>query len=145
MKRTKTAAAAIKVEIPSMKIRFEDLAFLKSLENPQAGVRCQVKDAVKNRCMFLGLVVEANIPPCPKALAEWDRRGKELPGLAQVALDKKKWEELYKAANELRARQRGWNGHRPEAQKGLVLTRAGKDLLRRGQTKALTASVKGCV
>lgn len=122
-----TPTKAVEIVIPEIKISLADLAYLTSLSSGDQ--HCSPARQVKDRCVFLGLVEMAEIPPCPKAVKEHHDKIPPLIEECRVAFKTKDWSALGSAADRLR-----WNTI-PKGSKGLVLTKAGKDLLATGRAK----------
>jgi hypothetical protein len=134
------AAAAINIKIPEISITIEDLAALTTIQNSnEGGTYCAIKSKVENRLIFLGLVMHGVIPPCPKQVKEFEDNIPKLIERAEKALKKRDWRELDHVASELRS------DRKPESRKGLILTDAGKALLKTGRTESRTVKGKGCL
>lgn len=134
------ATAAIDIKIPEISITIEDLAALTTIQTSNdGGTYCAIKSRVENRIIFLGLAMHGIIQPCPKKLKEFEEEIPKLVTQAKTALEKKNWRDLYDAAYSLSHRSK------PESRKGLILTDAGKALLKTGHTKSNTVRGKGCL
>lgn len=134
------AATAINIKIPDIALTIEDLAALTTIQNSNSeGTYCAVKSRVEHRLIFLGLVVHGTIQPCPKKLKEHEEELPKLIEQAKVALEKKNWRDLYDVSYSLNHRSK------PESRKGMILTEAGKALLKTGSAKSNTVRGKACL
>ncbi len=134
------AAAAINIKIPEISITIEDLAALTTIQNSnEGGTYCAVKTRVENRLVFLGLIMHGIVPPCAKQLKEFEDSRPKMIEQAEKALKKHDWRELDRVASNL------CHDRKPESRKGLVLTEAGKALLKTGHAKSVTVRTKGCL
>ena len=128
----------VEVKIPQVKLRLQDLAFLRSLAQPEE-VRCHVKEPVKERLRFLDLIARANVPPSDKKVAEATKEREKLTVELRAATDKADWIGAYNAAYQLRNMATRLN---PRAED--VLTEKGKVLLRDGEVKVRARKVGCC-
>lgn len=134
------AAAAINIKIPEISITIEDLAALTTIQNSnEGGTYCAIKSKVEHRLIFLGLIMHGVIPPCATQLKEFEIERPKLAEQAKKALENKNWRLLYDVSYRLS------HDKKPESRKGLVLTDAGKSLLKTGHAQSRTVKGKGCL
>ena len=141
---TETMQAKLQIVFPVVKIRFEELAALKLVEENEKGTleerKCVPAYRTRNKLIALGLVKEIETDPLPS----------ELKAFKQLEQDT--WETLLKLLNRCPI---DWDvvdqvplyklceSNRPGKRKADVLTCAGKDLLAKG-TAMTTVNKAGC-
>jgi hypothetical protein len=129
---------SIEVKIPQVKLQLKDLAFLRSLAQPN-GVHCNVGSNIKDRLQFLDLIARAKVPPdaAKVALAETDKAPIVARLKAEIA--SQEWEKAGKSIYEIQGILR-----RLQPIERDVLTSKGEALLRTGEV-VIRARKVGCV
>lgn len=129
---------AVEVKIPQVKLRLQDLAFLRSLAEPNS-VHCRVPSSVEDRLRFLDLIAMTNMPPSEKIVAEVEAEKIKLVKSLAAATEKEDWNQ---AGNDVYALKNLVSRLRPRPVD--VLTEKGKVLLRDGEVRIRARKV-GCV
>lgn len=129
---------SVQVRIPDVRLRLQDLAFLRSLSQP-AAIRCYASAATKDRLRFLDLIARAKVPPTSEIVASVAAELKEKRKALGTAVKQKQWEVVANLAYSLRNAQR-----RLEPVEEDVLTEKGRSLLSHGEVKVRVRKV-GCV
>jgi hypothetical protein len=128
---------SIEVKIPQVKLQLKDLAFLRSLAQPN-GVHCNVGSNVKDRLQFLDLIARAKVPPdvAKVTLAEAEK----IPIIARLKteIECQNWEKANQSVYQLQSIQR-----RLEPIERDILTVRGEALLRTGEVVVRARKV-GC-
>ena len=128
----------IEVKIPQVRLQLKDLAFLRSLAQPDA-VHCHVPENIKDRLRFLDLIAKANVPPSIEALRKEEKEEAEMIVILQKEIEVKDWSRAEQTCRSLRyAREK--LVPRPQD----VLTAEGEALLRTGEVTVRARKV-GCV
>ncbi len=121
---------AVDVVLPTVKLRIEDLSYLRGLLNE--GIKCHVPDRSKARLRVLGLIEDKELPACPKEMREFSKNIKlsERMAIRAVRNGKVDWGLLDKARY---ARPNDYN--KPKPRKIVVITKAGMRLIQKGAAK----------
>lgn len=127
--------AAVNVIMPTIKLTIHDLAYLNAMLPGSA--HCTGSDKTSSKLLFLGLIETVDIPPCAKALEEYDRRFNENLIKIKVAFDAALWQEVANIAYQLR-------NSRPTPKKGYGLTKSGIEFIEKGHAMSVTAKQGGC-
>jgi hypothetical protein len=136
MVKTQTRKST-EIVMPEMKLRLADLTYLAALASGQS---CQSKDSVRDKCLFLGLIAQGEIPPSPKKVKEYLSQSPVLLQKVVADFKAKNWLALGSSAYAL-----GYHFKRiPVATKGVILTKTGKDVVLKSRAAALTAK-SGCL
>lgn len=131
---TKDIRTEVEVKIAPMVIALADLVLLKKLADGERN--CYDRKA-ERKLLFLGLVVEGDLPPCPKAVVAWEAQQVMGEKDARKALEKRDWKALGEAYYSLRH-------DKPKETRGLIVTAAGMRLLKTGVARSMTVKTKGC-
>lgn len=121
---------SVRVELPVVKLRVDDLSYLKHLsDKTPESVPCVPVSGKSSRLRILGLIEDKEINPCPKALAEFQKKRSETLLKIRQAIKSEKidWETL----NNL-SMYRCTDSQSPKKRTITVVTPAGRALLRRG-------------
>ena len=142
MPKTKTvedlSRPSIEVKIPQVRLQLKDLAFLRSLAQPDA-IHCAVGEIVKDRLRFLDLIARANVPPSAEKVKEAEKEKEKLLLRLHLEIAAEKWEAVTNTSYELK-RNRDRLLLKPED----VLTPKGEQILRTGEVVVRARKV-GCV
>lgn len=134
---TKTNKAPVSVVMPEVKLAVADLAFMTGLL--PGATRCHGGSKVTDKLVFLGLIEMADIPPCPKALAQIEKDRKAWKVGIREAVKAGKWSLIESMPYRLR------EGKEPRAGRDFVLTKFGREFMATGRTSAVTSMKAGCV
>jgi len=118
------ASKKVEVQLPVVKLRIEDLAYLQGLQ--KEGVKCSIPHGKKDRLELLGLAEYKTLPPCPKEMAEYRR--KKLRGLKSI-----RTELMMEDPNLENIRTYAHVFGKPQERRVFVLTKAGAQLLSKGK------------
>ena len=129
---------SIEVKIPQVRLQLKDLAFLRSLAQPDAA-HCRVPENVMDRLRFLDLIARANVPPTEARFAEAKEEQKKLLSKLQQEISAERWDVVSNLAWQLKSNA---NSLQPKAQD--VLTPKGEQILRTGEVVVRARKV-GCV
>ena len=129
---------SLNVKVPEVKLRLQDLAYLRSLGNPTE-IRCRPTTAVVDRLRFLDLIARANVPPNQKALAQLDAEKAGYIIKLKKAVEDERWQEAAMLCYSLRT-----NDSSREAKPQDVLTDKGKRILLDGEVRVRVRKV-GCL
>jgi hypothetical protein len=129
-------APKVNVKIPDVKLRLEDLAYLRSLGR-EDGIRCSIPRHHLDRLRLLGLVKIGTIPPTAKVREDAQKRIVELKAEAHRLMAAGEWERLSSVAWQLKG-----ENSRLAPTKNDVLSALGRDLLEKGSVMVMMA--KGC-
>ncbi len=129
---------SVEVRIPEVRLRLQDLAFLRSLSQPDS-IHCKVPDSVKDRLRFLDLIARASVPPPASKVAEVKTQSAAAVKELKEATRKKEWGKAQNAVYQLQSLNR-----KLEPTVNDVLTEQGKALLRKGAV-TVRARQAGCV
>lgn len=121
--------AKLQVVMPVVKIRLEDLSYLKGLaDQPKTGVKCRPSSySSEHRLFLLGLLEEKEIPPCPEDLKRYHENVKSMKARVLQAVKTWDWEWFRQSSFHSLSQP-------PEPRKVTVVTDAGRELLRKGLT-----------
>lgn len=126
--KAETPNAKLQVVMPVVKIKLEDLSYLKGLaDEPKNGVKCRPSSySSEHRLFLLGLLEEKEIPPCPKDLERYHENVKSMKARVLQAVKTWDWDWF---------RHAHFHGFSPpEPRKVTVVTDAGRELLSKGLT-----------
>lgn len=134
-----TLQPAVTVRVPEVKLRLEDLTYLRSLSGDQK-IKCAVSDNQLNRLRILGLVEDKDIPAAEQDVNEADFALEQLSNKLQVLLSAKDYNKLanfetYNFREALR---------RKASRRVTVLTEVGRELLLKGEVRTKVAKL-GCL
>lgn len=123
--------AKIQVELPVVKIRVEDLSYLKSLDEAgDKAIKCEPQlSSTLTKLRLVGLVEDKDIGPCPQEIIKRDVARAKIRETIIAATRRRKnwdWDKLYNMPT-YDAAFRGKN-----ARKIVVITEAGRKLIREG-------------
>jgi hypothetical protein len=127
----------VAVRIPDVKLRLEDVAYLRGLAN-QNGARCELGESKLARLRLLGLIERADVPVCPKVVKEADEAIYDGTRRAREALAGQRWSDLGHIAYEI---ERAVGRKQPRL--GDVITKAGVKLLSDGEVVVMMSKA-GC-
>lgn len=90
----KTEMKKVEVQLPVVKLRVEDLSYLRGLQDDP--IKCKIPDGNFHRLMVLNLVERYELPPCEKQMAEFDKRRVDLEQKLRSCIKAKSidWNEL---------------------------------------------------
>ena len=136
---TKITKAPVDVVMPEVKLTIADLAYMTGLM--PGGTRCYGDNKIKDRLIFLGLIEEGMLPPCPKAVAE--HHSKEMAARAAItaAIKVKDWDEVFRVGGD-------WHySHKraPKEETGKRLTASGMEFMTKGRARVITSTKGGCL
>ena len=142
MPKTKTvedlSRPSIEVKIPQVRLQLRDLAFLRSLAQPNA-VHCHVPENIMDRLRFLDLIAKANVPPSADAVREVEKEEAKMLAELLKEIEDKNWSRAEQTCRNMRyARER--LVPKPKD----VLTVKGEQILRTGEVVVRARKV-GCV
>ena len=123
------------VKIPDVKLRVEDVGYLKSLAN-EDDVRCAIPSSRLERLRMLGLVKTGSVPPSSKVREEASKKIAEMKAQAHSLLDVENWAGLRMVCFSLDKELR-----RLEPRTADVISAAGRQLLEKG---SVTVKAVGC-
>jgi phage terminase large subunit-like protein len=141
MPKTKTedlSRPSIEVKIPQVRLQLKDLAFLRSLAQPDA-VHCHVPGNVMDRLRFLDLIARANVPPTANAIHEVEKEEAKMLVELRKEIEDKNWSRAEQTCRTLR-----YARERLVAKPKDVLTPKGEQILRTGEVVVRVRKV-GCV
>ena len=141
MPKTKTedlSRPSIEVKIPQVRLQLKDLAFLRSLAQPDA-VHCHVPGNVMDRLRFLDLIARANVPPTANAIHEVEKEEAKMLVELRKEIEDKNWSRAEQTCRTLR-----YTRERLVAKPKDVLTPKGEQVLRTGEVVVRVRKV-GCV
>lgn len=136
--KTDLSRPSVEVKIPQVKLQLRDLAFLRSLAQPDA-VHCRVSENVMDKLRFLDLIAKANVPPTDKRISEVKEEQKKLLSKMEQELTAERWDAASNLIYQLKSNTRSL---KPEERD--VLTAKGEALLRTGIVTVRARKV-GCV
>ena len=131
-----TSRPSVSVKVPEVRLRLEDLAFLRSVEQP---VRCAASTSVINRLRFLDLIARAKVMPTEDEIREIETEKAAVMTALTEALKQEDWDGVSNAAYGLRSLRR-----RLAPREDDVLTDKGKALLLTGEVNVPVRKV-GCL
>lgn len=125
----------IEVQLPVVRLRVEDLAYLRGLATD--GVKCSIPHRNGDRLRVLGLIEDKELPPCPKEMRSWSVGVRDARSiiLREAKADEPDWEKISNASYAARRAK-------PASRKTVAITKSGLKLVQNG-----TATVqirKGC-
>ena len=134
-----TLQPQVTVKIPEVKLKIEDLTYLRSLSG-DAKVHCFVPQRQLSRLRILGLVEEKEIPASPRTVADANAWLEKSSIQLRSLLDAKDWEGLsqfsrYEFSRPLRDMSPSF---------GTVLTDTGRVLLEKGSVVTKVSKL-GCL
>ncbi len=137
MPKTKVVMKSVEVTIPIVKLRVQDLSYLRGLLTE--GPKCSVPYTNLDRLRVLGLIEDKKLPACPKEMRKYNKSMAQADRLAIRAIKgtKVNWTLLGKAAN---LRPNKWN--LPKEREITAVTAAGKKLISKGTAQVQIQ--KGC-
>lgn len=137
MPETKVVMKSVEVTLPVVKLRLEDLSYLRGLLAD--GPKCHVPYRSLDRLRILGLIESKKLSACPKEMREYNGKMARADRLVLRAVKGTKinWKLLGKAAN---LRPSKYN--MPKEREVTVLTSAGKKLIAKGTAQVQIQ--KGC-
>lgn len=128
--------AKLQVILPVVKVRLEDLTYLKGLAEAKDGVTCRPSlSNSEHRLRILGLIANKELPPCPKAVRTLRTNRAKAKRELLKAIGRDDWSKIagiptYHLKQDIAPRI------------VTVVTPAGKALLARGQAQVDVP--KGC-
>ena len=120
----------VSVELPKVKLNIKDLAFLRSVSQPNS--------AVLDKLRFLDLIARTKIAPTPEELAAFEDKKENTIRKLKAAVDTRNWKDVHEIACELRYMKD------LEEREDDVLTGKGMQLLSEGVVNVRVPKV-GCV
>lgn len=126
---------SVQVVLPIVKMRPEDLAYLRGLMDQ--GPKCSIPYKFQSRLLVLGLAEEKELPPCPKETRKWARAD----GVARRTITREmgrkepNWDTISRVVWEAKRGE-------PRPRKQFTITKAGVALIRKGITQVQIQ--KGC-
>lgn len=132
----KTEQPEVAVKIPEIRLRLEDVAYLRSLTAPD-GVQCHVPENKLARLRLLGLIEDKEVPQTEKEMERLQSQLDKLVALARRVLDEKKWEALPRSYDFRRIESD------MEPRRKTILTEAGMALLKQGSV-TVKMQKRGC-
>ena len=128
----------VTVHIPNVKLQLKDLAYLRSLSQPE-NLRCTLDQMSRTRLQFLDLIAQAKVPPSEADLADVVKEKALCLKQLHASLESESWDAVNSASYML---QRLARRLEPTVQD--VLTEKGKSLLQNGEVSVKVRKV-GCV
>jgi hypothetical protein len=128
----------VTVHIPNVKLQLKDLAYLRSLSQPE-DVRCMLDQKSHIRLQFLDLIAQAKVPPSEATVAAVGKDKVAMLSKLHAALESESWDCVNTASYSL---QRLARRLEPTIQD--VLTEKGIALLQTGEVIVKVRKV-GCV
>jgi hypothetical protein len=128
----------VTVHIPNVKLQLKDLAYLRSLSQPE-DVRCMLDQKSRIRLQFLDLIAQAKVPPSEATVAAVGKDKVAMLSKLHAALESESWDCVNTVSYSL---QRLARRLEPTIQD--VLTEKGIALLQTGEVIVKVRKV-GCV
>lgn len=129
---------AVEVKLPEVRLRLEDLAYLRSLTQEKA-VRCHPKNGVLDRLRFLDLIARAKVQPSAEVVADVREKTAKLKRDLHEAVKKEDWDDVRGAAYNLERERNRLDPHEDD-----VLTEKGRLILKNGDVRVRVRKA-GCV
>jgi hypothetical protein len=139
MSETKdTSRPKVTVKMPEIRLKLEDLAYLRSLGQEKA-IRCHPGPRVKDKLRFLDLIARANVTPSPERTAELNAKIAEVKLELNEAVAAENWKQAERALDNIGGCLRELRPVEDD-----VLTDKGRALLLQGEVQVKVRKV-GCV
>ena len=137
MPKTKAEQPELSVRIPEIRLRLEDIVYLRALAQGKA--TCELTSHKRTRLQLLGLVELKPVPPSAEKVAEVENLIANHKTQFQEALKAENWRSVAQIASDI-----GWKYSRLEPTNSWVLTEQGKTLLENGSV-VVKLEKKGCL
>lgn len=127
----------VDVVMPEVKLTLADLSYMTGLL--KGGTRCAGQQKTIDKLIFLGLIEMADVPACPKAIAKFDADVKAFKEEIRRAVRAENWAIVDGLPYNLRP------NNRPKSKSDYVLTASGRELMKKGRARSMTATKVGCI